>query len=81
MKRNFNFDYYFNNADLKTWFNYEITKTDIENTVKVYINNYNICKEDSFLINYNDNIEIEFDIVNITEDNYLIEVDNIYIID
>ena len=37
--------------------------------------------EDSYLIDFNDNIEIDFSIVDITDGEYTIDVDNLYLID
>ena len=81
MKRRFDYNYYFNSDDYRICFEYGITKADIERTIRVYINANNICKEDSYLIDFNDNIEVDFSIVDITECEYTIEVDNLYLID
>ena len=79
MKRTFDFRYIFNATDFKICFDYEITKTDIENRIKDYINYYNLFKEDNFLISFTKDLELEFNIVDVTNLEYYIEVDNIFI--
>ena len=79
MKRTFDFRYIFNATDFKICFDYEITKTDIENRIKDYINYYNLFKEDNFLISFTKDLEIEFNIVDISDGEYSIEIDNIFI--
>ena len=81
MKRTFDFKYYFNATDFKICFDYEITKTDIENRIKDYINYYNLYKLDNFLISFNKDLELEFNIVDVTNLEYSIEVDNIFIVE
>ena len=77
--RKFEFKYIFNAVDYKICFDYEITKTDIENRIKDYINYYNLFKEDNFLISFTKGLELEFNIVDVTNLEYYIEVDNIFI--
>lgn len=79
MKRYFDFNYYFVESDYKICFSNGLTKTDIEKTIISYINNYNIYSEDEFIINYNDDIEIYFEIIEIVDSEYSILVDNIHL--
>lgn len=79
MNRKFDFKYYFNATDHKICFDYEVTKTDIENRIKDYINYYNLYREDNFLISFTKDLELEFNIVDVTNLEYSIEVDNIFI--
>ena len=81
MKRNFEFNYYFNEADFSICNEYGITKTDIENKIKDYIINYKLFIEYDFLTKFNDSIAIDFTIANITDGKFTIDVDNLYIID
>ena len=79
MNRTFEFRYIFNAVDYKICFDYGITKTDIENRIKDYINYFNLFKEDNYLISFNKNLELEFNIVDTSNLEYYIEVDNIFI--
>ena len=81
MKRNFEFNYYFNEVDFSICNEYGITKTDIENKIKDYIINYKLFIEYDFLTKFNDSIAIDFSIVDITDGEFTIDVDNLYIID
>lgn len=81
MNRTFDFKYYFNATDFKICFDYEVTKSDIENRIKDYINYFNLFKEDNYLINFNNDLELEFNIVDTSDGEYYIEVDNIFIKD
>ena len=81
MKRNFEFYYYFIEVDFSICNEYGITKTDIENKIKDYIINYKLFIEYDFLTKFNDSIAIDFSIVDITDGEFTIDVDNLYIID
>ena len=81
MKRNFEFNYYFNEVDFSICNEYGITKTDIENKIKDYIIRYKFFIEYDFLAKFNDTIAIDFTIANITDGKFTIDVDNLYIID
>ena len=77
--RKFEFIYYFNSIDFRICFDYEVTKTDIENKIKDYIISKKIFKEDIYLINYSNNLELEFNLYYLENNEWLIEVDNILI--
>ena len=79
MKRNFEFTYHFNHVDFKICFDYEISDFEIEERIKEYINKKNIIKEDIYLINLNNNVELEFNIVDISDGEYSIEIDNVFL--
>ena len=81
MNRKFDFSYIFNAVDYKIGFDYLITKTDIEGTIRAYINANNIWKEDNYLISFTKDLELEFNIVDTSDGEYYIEVDNIFIKD
>ena len=79
MKKRFYYTYYFNKAKYTICLERGIVKKEIESAIQSYIYKYNICREKECIIDYNQSIGIEFNIVDITDDEYSIEVHNIFI--
>ena len=78
MERRFYYTYYFNKEKYRTCLDNDITKKDIESTIQSYIYNNNICREYNCIIKYNNLIGLEFNIVNITDGEYSIQVHNVF---
>ena len=80
MKRKFYFEYYFNSYDYQNCFRFNITQKDIENSIKSYIKNNSIWEEDTYSITskYNEDTQIDFSIVDITDCEFTIDVDKVW---
>ena len=80
MKRKFYFEYYFNSYDYQNCFRFNITQKNIENSIKSYIKNNSIWEEDTYSITskYNEDTQIDFSIVDITDCEFTIDVDKVW---
>lgn len=81
MKRRFDFNYHFITGDYRICFENDITKSEIEDVIKDYIIKYNYYLKDDYIIPYDDKIKIVFNIDYCYNFVYLIEVNNVFLIE
>ena len=83
MKREFDFVYHFINEDYRICFENDITKSDIENAIKVFIVKHCLHQEqeDDYILLYNDKIIIDFNVEYYRNFEIRIEVNNVFLIE
>lgn len=81
MERKFEFKYNLLSDEYKLCFEHELSKSEIERIIKEYIIKNNLFWNEVYIIQYGNNIKINFYLAYAFRDKYKIEVNNIYTID